>query len=271
MHPSFLGLTRPDAMPKTCNTPGVFDAATALCRPASFAPAPCAPARIAQLAGLLGAAALLGACASNDFLRQYNDIGQKNQAPTATYCPDVRQLKAEQLYGEWTLELPEANQRGRMRLSRHPEFSESLRGHVQHGPVNAIASGDVSEGKFDLDESSDGKRLTSTWSGQLPAAACGDEIRGQWSDVDSNQSSSFVLYRVKPAAPRATGPAALSTTRPAPPVRPAPSTPPAQANARRPGFPNTAPSAAHTDGAREDVNDLPNGVRVDRVPDPGLN
>jgi hypothetical protein len=249
-------------MPKTCNTPGVFDAATALCRPASFAPAPCAPARIAQLAGLLGAAALLGACASNDFLRQYNDIGQKNQAPTATYCPDVRQLKAEQLYGEWTLELPEANQRGRMRLSRHPEFSESLRGHVQHGPVNAIASGDVSEGQFDLDESSDGKRLTSTWSGQLPAAACGDEIRGQWSDVDSQQSSSFVLYRVKPAAPRATGPAALSTTRPAPP---------AQANARRPGFPSTAPSAAHTDGAREDVNDLPNGVRVDRVPDPGLN
>ena len=111
-------------------------------------------------------------------------------------------------------------------------------------------------GKFDLDESSDGKRLTGTWSGSLPPAGCGDEIRGQWTELDTNLSSSFVLYRVKPAAPRATAPAALSTR------------PTQSSAAARPGFAN---NAASTNDTREDVDDLPNGVRVDRVPDPGLN
>ena len=86
-------------------------------------------------------------------------------------------------------------------------------------------------------------------------SGCGDEIRGQWTELETNLSSSFVLYRVKPAEPRATAPAALSTQ----PARPA------QA---RPGF---AANPAPDNGTREDVDDLPNGVRVDRVPDPGLN
>ena len=217
---------------------------------------PRAPLFIVRLACVLGAAALLGACASNDFLRQYNDVGQKKPAVANPYCKDVTQLKAEQLYGEWTLELPEANQRGRMRLSRHPEFSDSLRGHIQYGPVNAIASGDVTGGKFDLDESSDGKRLTGTWSGQLPPTACGDEIRGQWTELDTNLNSSFVLTRVKPVTQRA--PAAVGSpgavSRPGTAVSASPVT-----------------GARRNDDARDDVDDLPNGVRVDRVPDPGLN
>ena len=78
----------------------------------------------------------------------------------------------------------------------------------------------------------------------------------QWTELETNLSSSFVLYRVKPAEARPTAPAALSTR-------------PAQGStAARPGFANNAPS--HND-TREDVDDLPNGVRVDRVPDPGLN
>lgn len=213
------------------------------------------PGRLGRVALLVSGLLALSACSTESFLKQYNDIGLQKPAVSNPYCKDVTQLKAEQLYGEWTLELPEANQRGRMRLSRHPEFSESLRGHTQYGPVNAIASGDVTGGKFDLDESSDGKRLTATWSGSLPPAGCGDEIRGQWTELETNLSSSFVLYRVKPAEPRATAPAALSTQ----PARPA------QA---RPGF---AANPAPDNGTREDVDDLPNGVRVDRVPDPGLN
>lgn len=212
--------------------------------------------RLGRVALLVSGLLALSACSTESFLKQYNDIGLQKPAATNPYCKDVTQLKAEQLYGEWTLELPEANQRGRMRLSRHPEFSESLRGHIQYGPVNAIASGDVAGGKFDLDESSDGKRLTGTWSGSLPPAGCGDEIRGQWTELETNLSSSFVLYRVKPAEARPTAPAALST-------RPAPGS-----TAARPGFANNAPTNNDT---REDVDDLPNGVRVDRVPDPGLN
>ena len=212
--------------------------------------------RLGRVALLVSGLLALSACSTESFLKQYNDIGLQKPAVTNPYCKDVTQLKSEQLYGEWTLELPEANQRGRVRLSRHPEFSESLRGHIQYGPVNAIASGDVAGGKFDLDESSDGKRLTGTWSGSLPPAGCGDEIRGQWTELETNLSSSFVLYRVKPAEPRATAPAALSTTRPA------------QGSTARPGFAN---KAASNNDTREDVDDLPNGVRVDRVPDPGLN
>ena len=108
-------------------------------------------------------------------------------------------MQPQALYGEWRLRLPQAGLSGRMRLSQHPDFSESLRGHIEYGAVKAIASGDVSAGNFDLDESSDGKRMTATWSGQLTLAGCGNEIRGTWTELNTERKSSFVLTRVQPA------------------------------------------------------------------------
>ena len=193
---------------------------------------------------------LLSACGSDQFLKQYEALASISTAVSSIYCKEpVKALKAEQLHGSWTLTLTQANLSGQMRLSRHPEFSESLRGNLRYGPVEAIASGDLTSGKFELDESSDGKRLTATWSGQLTESACGDEIRGTWTELDTNRTSDFVLVRVKPAA--------APTNRAGAPI------PAGRTNSRGDSINNNFP--------REDVDDLPNGVRVDAVPDPGLN
>ena len=82
-----------------------------------------------------------------------------------------------------------------MTISRHPEFSESLRGHIAYGPVESIASGDLADGNFDLDESSDGKTMTATWSGNLVPERCGNEIRGEWQELSTGLKSTFILQR----------------------------------------------------------------------------
>lgn len=155
--------------------------------------------RAARLPLLAGAALLLTACSSGEFLRQYQAIDQNQKTVNAPYCQDVKKMKPPAIHGEWRLSLPQAGLTGHMRLSRHPEFSESLRGHIEYGAVKAIASGDLSAGNFDLDESSDGKRMTATWSGSLTPTGCGNEIRGTWTDLDTNRKSSFVLTRMQSA------------------------------------------------------------------------
>ena len=129
-------------------------------------------------------------------MRQYNDVGRALQTLRPATCPDVNTLKAADVHGEWRLALPQVNYVGQMRLSQHPEFSESLRGNLAYGAVQSIASGDVNGGNFDLDESSDGKRMTGTWSGKLTPGACGNEIRGTWTELDRDLRSTFVLTRV---------------------------------------------------------------------------
>ncbi|ARU04049.1 hypothetical protein CCO03_04600 [Comamonas serinivorans] len=214
--------------------PQPHDTATSLSSPVTFTRL--VRARLWRWAGLMGVLGLT-ACASDDFMRQYQDIGRTTlpalPTPRATAepgtCRDVTRMTARDLYGEWRLSLLKPNVGGHMRLSQHPEFSESLRGHIAYGDVQAIASGDVTAGQFDLDESADGKRMTATWSGKLTPAACGNEIRGTWTDLERDQSSAFVLRRVGGAAAAAD---AAST-----PVR----------------------------------DELPDGVQVLPVPEPSLN
>jgi hypothetical protein len=112
----------------------------------------------------------------------------------------VTQLHAAHLYGSWTVELPQAGQRGILTLRQHPEFAASLRGEFRYGGQTSIASGDVEGGEFNLDESRDGKTLFAFWSGQLVPSACGAEIRGTWQPLaregqPAAAESSFVLRR----------------------------------------------------------------------------
>ena len=114
-------------------------------------------------------------------------------------CPDVKRLRAAQLYGTWELELTATQQRGQLTLRQHPEFSESLRGEFRYGDQRSIASGDIEGGEFNLDESVDGKSLYAFWSGQLAPARCGAEIRGTWQTLprpgQPAKESPFVLRR----------------------------------------------------------------------------
>lgn len=114
-------------------------------------------------------------------------------------CPDVKRLRAAQLYGSWELELTATGQRGQLTLRQHPEFSESLRGEFRYGNQRSIASGDIEGGEFNLDESLDGKSLYAFWSGQLVPARCGAEIRGTWQTLpkpgQAALESPFLLRR----------------------------------------------------------------------------
>lgn len=99
-------------------------------------------------------------------------------AETNPACPDLARWQARQLYGLWHVELPQLGQQGTLMLRQHPEFPASLRGEFDMAGVRSIASGDVEEGDFNLDESRDGKSLSAFWTGRLDVASCGREIRG---------------------------------------------------------------------------------------------
>ncbi len=148
----------------------------------------------------LGASALavLMACASAPDRR-----ADATAPPLSIECPDVTRLHAAQLYGSWELELPQAGQRGQrgqLTLRQHPEYSASLRGEIRYGGQRSIASGDVEDGEFNLDESRDGKTLHAFWSGKLVPSACGAEIRGTWQPLAQpgqapRPASEFILRR----------------------------------------------------------------------------
>lgn len=71
-----------------------------------------------------------------------------------------------------------------IRLGKHPELAGSVSGELERagaaGTERARVSGDVDEGDFTLEESSDGQRISATWIGQVVDASCGKEIKGTW-------------------------------------------------------------------------------------------
>lgn len=151
---------------------------------------------ILRLALCAGAFALLAACAAPPPDRH----ASATSTPSTVDCPDVTRLHAAQLYGSWNVELVQAGLRGQLTLREHPEYSASLRGEFSYGGRHSIASGDVEDGEFNLDESRDGKALHAFWSGKLVPAACGAEIRGTWQPLAQPgqpplPESDFVLRR----------------------------------------------------------------------------
>ena len=121
-------------------------------------------------------------------------------ADTNPACPHLARWQARELYGRWSVELPQLGESGTLALRRHPEFAASLRGEFDIAGVHSIASGDVEEGDFNLDESRDGKSLYAFWTGNLVPASCGREITGTWEQVphagQPALKSPFVLRRV---------------------------------------------------------------------------
>lgn len=120
-------------------------------------------------------------------------------ADTNLACPHIARWQARELYGRWSVELPQLGESGTLALRRHPEFAASLRGEFDIAGVHSIASGDVEEGDVNLDESRDGKTLSAFWSGRLDMASCGREIRGSLQRLDrpgqKGLDTPFVLRR----------------------------------------------------------------------------
>lgn len=144
-------------------------------------------------------AGALSACATGQ--NHSKDVAGAPVADVNPACPDLAHWQARQLYGRWRVELPALEQTGTLVLRQHPEFTASLRGEFTLGGIHSIASGDVEEGDFNLDESRDGKTLSAFWTGRLDAASCGREIRGSLQRLDRpgqpGLDTPFVLRRVQ--------------------------------------------------------------------------
>lgn len=107
------------------------------------------------------------------------------QTPAPCVVPD--EYEPARLYGLWQITLwPEGgspdrpSSRGAVLFERHPEYAGGVRGRLKRsGPGNdreAIVSGDVADGEFNLDESANGVDLDAVWTG-VPQA-CGNEFQG---------------------------------------------------------------------------------------------
>lgn len=105
----------------------------------------------------------------------------------AGVCTAASDFISPQLYGEWQLSLWPENgtaqapaSRGVVRFERHPEYAGSVRGSLRRSTPGAereaLVSGDVISGAFNLDESADGLRMDAVWEGA--PGDCGREIRG---------------------------------------------------------------------------------------------
>lgn len=108
-------------------------------------------------------------------------------AQTPTPCELPADFEPARLYGLWQLTLwPEAgsperpSSTGAVLFERHPEYAGGVRGRLKRsGPGNdreAVVSGDVADGEFNLDESANGVDLDAVWTG-VPQA-CGNEFQG---------------------------------------------------------------------------------------------
>jgi hypothetical protein len=118
-------------------------------------------------------------------------------------CPPASQIKAEQLFGTWTVRFasPPAGlpATATMRLERHAEFADSLAGVVlrqlsRGGGKAAVGghagtaqlAGDLDGGLLLLDESSDNVSITGTWNGEMVEGSCGRTFRGTWKDTSAS-------------------------------------------------------------------------------------
>ena len=125
------------------------------------------------------------------------------QNPRQSRCPPAKEMKADQLYGQWAVRFdhPPAGlpARATMRLQRHAEFSESLAGTVSRDlgaaagtpapaghAAEAVLAGDLDEGMLLLDESSDRISITGTWNGEMQPGSCGRVYQGRWKDTSAS-------------------------------------------------------------------------------------
>jgi hypothetical protein len=129
-------------------------------------------------------------------------LNLNNVLAQANACLTAQQVKAENLYGQWSVEFT-APPRGlpakaTLQLQRHAEYTESLAGTLLrdfsaapsgkvpgHSPRAQVA-GDLEGDLLLLDESSNGINLTASWDGKVVDGSCGQTIQGVWKDLSSD-------------------------------------------------------------------------------------
>lgn len=141
-------------------------------------------------------------------------IGQPAAAQTpAPACTAPVDMAPAQLYGVWQLVLwPQEGgseaapaSTGAVMFERHPEYPGSVRGNLKRStPGNdrqALVSGDVTSGEFNLDESADGVTMDAVWEGNVTASGCGQELRGTRRPAEGRPAGEPALNFVLRKAP----------------------------------------------------------------------
>ncbi|QDL36140.1 hypothetical protein EUB48_01645 [Rhodoferax sediminis] len=117
----------------------------------------------------------------------------------AATCPAAADVSNARLFGPWQAQVdagPDIPPRqATLNLQRNPEFSESLSGTITRDTGTGQVAGDVDNGVFTLEESSDGKTITATWTGQIVEGSCGREIRGVWKNISDPTEHDFILRK----------------------------------------------------------------------------
>lgn len=124
------------------------------------------------------------------------NVNAATSAPIA--CPAAHGMDQRHLQGTWRAELTGATASADavlLHLGPHPEMAGSVRGTVQRGATTGQVAGDVHQGGLTLEESTDGKRISATWIGEVVDGSCGQEMRGTWHQVAPETSTPFVLRK----------------------------------------------------------------------------
>lgn len=131
----------------------------------------------------------------------------------AVVCTQPADMAPAQLYGLWQLVLwpqeggseaaPASN--GALLFERHPEYPGSVRGSLKRTtPGNdrqALVSGDVTNGEFNLDESADGLTMDAVWEGNVTPSGCAQELRGVRRPAEGRPAVDPVMNFVLKKAP----------------------------------------------------------------------
>lgn len=119
------------------------------------------------------------------------------QSGISARCPAIADLQNTDLFGAWSLLLEGGGKSvvTRMQLLRNPEFAESLAGSFNLDGKTFEVFGDIEAGAFDLEESGNGKDISSIWKGRVVEGSCGQTILGTRRNVADNSEQSFVLRR----------------------------------------------------------------------------
>ncbi len=128
----------------------------------------------------------------------------------APVCAQPADITPTHLYGLWQLtlwpldgpvEAPAST--GALLFERHPEYPGSVRGTIRRSAagndLQAVVSGDVIDGEFNLDESADGVAMDAVWTGA--PQDCGQAIQGVRRPAEGRPASGPALNFLLKKAP----------------------------------------------------------------------
>ena len=111
-------------------------------------------------------------------------------------CPEAAEVRQPHMLGLWRAEFSNPAESATLLLEKNAHYADSFSGAINRNGERARVAGDVDDGEFTLEESTDGVRITATWVGDVVEGSCGREVRGEWQAADARTGRPFVLRKL---------------------------------------------------------------------------